>query len=118
MNLTLPFLSHKKQIVLGRIGRLFFFPTFWLSEQERATHMYLLGITGQGKSKLLEHMLLQDILAGRGCGLLDRSVTHFGSCEHEGAGNARGVPLLRSSDPLLKEMGLVRDDPLEFPRAG
>lgn len=33
--------------------------------------MYMLGITGQGKSKLLENLLLQDILAGRGCGLLD-----------------------------------------------
>lgn len=71
MNLNLPFLSRSKQIVLGRTGPLSFFPTFRLSEQERATHMYLLGITGQGKSKLLEHMLLQDIRAGRGCGLLD-----------------------------------------------
>lgn len=33
--------------------------------------MYVLGITGQGKSKLLEHCLFQDIVAGRGCGLLD-----------------------------------------------
>jgi len=33
--------------------------------------MYVLGITGQGKSKLLEYCLFQDITAGRGCGLLD-----------------------------------------------
>jgi len=33
--------------------------------------MYVLGITGQGKSKLLEHCLFQDVTTGRGCGLLD-----------------------------------------------
>ncbi len=33
--------------------------------------MYVLGITGQGKSKLLEHCLFQDVMAGRGCGVLD-----------------------------------------------
>lgn len=71
MPLNLPFLPNKNQITLGRTGPLFFFPSYRLSEGERATHMYLLGITGQGKSKLLEHMLYQDILAGRGCGLLD-----------------------------------------------
>lgn len=39
--------------------------------QERTTHMYVIGITGKGKSKFLEHMLFEDIVAGRGCGLLD-----------------------------------------------
>lgn len=68
---SLPFFQRKDEIVLGRTGRFFFFPAFRLRERERATHMYMLGITGQGKSKLLEHVLLQDVLAGRGCGLLD-----------------------------------------------
>ena len=71
MTWSLPFIRHTDEIVLGRTGRFFFFPAFRLRERERATHMYMLGITGQGKSKLLEHVLLQDILAGRGCGLLD-----------------------------------------------
>lgn len=71
MSLRLPFLANPNQITLGRTGPFFIFPSYRLSEQERATHMYILGITGQGKSKLLEHMLLQDIRAGRGCGLLD-----------------------------------------------
>src|SRR4051794_9908706 len=71
MPLTLPFIPNKDQIVLGRTGPFFLFPAYRLSEKERATHMYILGITGQGKSKLLEHMLVQDIQAGRGCGLLD-----------------------------------------------
>jgi len=71
MGIALPFLSRKEDVKLGRTGPFFFFPTFRLSERERSTHMYMLGITGQGKSKLLEHLLVQDILAGRGCGLLD-----------------------------------------------
>lgn len=71
MTWSLPFFQRKDQVVLGRTGRFFFFPAYRLRERERATHMYMLGITGQGKSKLLEHLLLQDILAGRGCGLLD-----------------------------------------------
>src|SRR5438067_2153481 len=71
MPISLPFLSRKNKIILGRTGPFFFFPSYHLSEQERATHTYMLGITGQGKSKLLEHLLFQDILAGRGCGLLD-----------------------------------------------
>lgn len=37
----------------------------------RATHTYVIGITGKGKSKLLEHLLFQDIVNGRGGGLLD-----------------------------------------------
>lgn len=69
--MSLSFRSSQNQVVLGRTGPFFFFPSYRLSEQERATHMYMLGITGQGKSKLLEHLLFQDILAGRGCGLLD-----------------------------------------------
>jgi len=37
----------------------------------RAAHMYVIGMSGKGKSKLLEHCLYQDIAAGRGCGLID-----------------------------------------------
>lgn len=72
MRFSLPFSQdHKDNLVLGRTGPFPFFPTFRISGQQRATHMYVLGITGQGKSKLLEHCLFQDIIFGRGCGLLD-----------------------------------------------
>jgi hypothetical protein len=71
MNVTLPWRRRSEALVLGRTGPFYAFPHVCLSEAERATHMYILGITGQGKSKLLEWMLYQDILAGRGCGLLD-----------------------------------------------
>jgi hypothetical protein len=33
--------------------------------------MYIIGTTGQGKSKFLESLLVADIRAGRGCGLVD-----------------------------------------------
>ena len=43
-----------------------------MQEHSRVTettkkHLYVLGITGKGKSKFLEGLILQDILAGRGC---------------------------------------------------
>jgi hypothetical protein len=66
-----PFLPLKGDLILGRTGPPLFSLAFRLRREQRATHMYVLGITGQGKSKLLEHCLFQDITAGRGCGVLD-----------------------------------------------
>src|SRR5512143_1845994 len=42
-----------------------------LSVADRRSHFYSIGATGVGKSTLLKSLILQDILAGRGCGLLD-----------------------------------------------
>jgi hypothetical protein len=42
-----------------------------LQESSRAQHLYVLGATGTGKSTLLFNMILQDIHAGRGVGLID-----------------------------------------------
>ncbi len=44
---------------------------FYLPVEARHTHLYCIGTTGQGKSKFLENLLVQDILAHRGCGLID-----------------------------------------------
>src|SRR5215216_4663670 len=44
---------------------------FALPVSERHTHLYCIGTTGQGKSKFLENLLVQDITAGRGCALID-----------------------------------------------
>jgi Type IV secretion-system coupling protein DNA-binding domain len=71
MPFDLPILHRHGDLVLGRTGPAFFFPAYRLRVEQRTTHMYVLGITGQGKSKLLQHCLFQDITAGRGCGLLD-----------------------------------------------
>jgi hypothetical protein len=42
-----------------------------LTDKERARHIHVLGSIGTGKSKLLEHMIRQDIKAARGLCLLD-----------------------------------------------
>ena len=53
----------KKGITLGSTG---FFPwqRFFLPEEERKAHLYIVGTTTKGKSKLMEACLGQDILAG------------------------------------------------------
>jgi hypothetical protein len=39
--------------------------------EARSAYIYVIGISGKGKSNLLEHYLYQDITAGCGCGLID-----------------------------------------------
>ncbi|MBN1536191.1 MAG: type IV secretion system DNA-binding domain-containing protein [Anaerolineales bacterium] len=63
--------NHQDHLVLGRIGRYRFFPKFSISPQVRKFHMYVVGLTGRGKSKFLENCIVQDILAGRGCAVVD-----------------------------------------------
>lgn len=57
-------------VSFGTIGR-FGLRKLAIPITERHTHLYCIGTTGQGKSKFLEHLFVQDILAGRGCGLID-----------------------------------------------
>jgi hypothetical protein len=42
-----------------------------LTDEERSWHIQILGGSGRGKSFLLESMIRQDILAGRGLCLID-----------------------------------------------
>jgi hypothetical protein len=44
---------------------------FGLDAEERRQHVYIIGQTGTGKSTLLRNMILQDIEAGRGVGVID-----------------------------------------------
>ena len=44
---------------------------FGIKQADRRSHMYILGKTGTGKSSLLETLIRQDIVAGRGLALLD-----------------------------------------------
>jgi hypothetical protein len=71
--LHLPFLPHQSgdDLVLGRLGRFPISPLFRVTASARTAHMYVIGMSGKGKSKLLEWCLYQDIAAGRGCGLID-----------------------------------------------
>jgi hypothetical protein len=44
---------------------------FGLGQTDRRQHLYIIGKTGTGKSSLLRNLIVQDILAGRGVGLID-----------------------------------------------
>jgi hypothetical protein len=44
---------------------------FWVIASVHTAHLYAIGMSGKGKSKLLEWCLYQDIATGRGCGLID-----------------------------------------------
>ncbi|MEP7285507.1 MAG: type IV secretion system DNA-binding domain-containing protein [Chloroflexota bacterium] len=66
-------LPYQHGLCLGQLGPFSaaMFPRVYLSPHEREKHLYVLGITGKGKSKFLEHLIVQDIVAGHGCGVID-----------------------------------------------
>jgi hypothetical protein len=45
--------------------------SFGICGVDRRQHIYIIGKTGTGKSTLLRNMMIQDIEAGRGIGLID-----------------------------------------------
>src|SRR5258708_7778029 len=71
--LYLPILPLRRQgdLFLGRLGKLNFFPLYRLPLRLRAAHLYVIGLSGLGKSKFLENCLYQDIASGMGCGCVD-----------------------------------------------
>jgi hypothetical protein len=71
--LHLPIFRHptSEDLVLGRQRGTTFSKLYWIGPDVRALHMYVVGVSGKGKSKLLEFCLFQDIASGRGCGLID-----------------------------------------------
>ena len=42
-----------------------------ISEEDRATHTYIIGASGTGKTRFLEHLILQDIVEKKGFGVID-----------------------------------------------
>lgn len=68
-----PFLPRRNSgdLVLGSLWRLPISPLSRVTASARTAHLYVIGMSGKGKSKLLEHCLYQDIAAERGCGLID-----------------------------------------------
>ncbi len=69
--LHLPWFNQTGGLILGRTGPLVCHPAYRVPAQARSAHMYVIGITGKGKSKLLEHCLAQDIMSGQGVVLVD-----------------------------------------------
>jgi hypothetical protein len=47
------------------------FRTFGIKQADRLFHMYVIGKTGTGKTTLLENIAIQDMLRGRGVGVID-----------------------------------------------
>ncbi len=51
--------AHNKNVVFG------------IKKVDRRQHVYVIGKTGSGKTTLMENMVVNDILAGRGVGVID-----------------------------------------------
>jgi len=58
-------------ITIGRTNARNSFRRFGMYVEDRFSHIYVLGKTGTGKTTLLTNLIKQDILAGRGCSVLD-----------------------------------------------
>ena len=71
--LHLPLLTRRTRsdLVLGCLWKFPVSPLVRVTASARTAHMYAIGMSGKGKSKLLEYCLYQDVAAGRGCGLID-----------------------------------------------
>jgi hypothetical protein len=71
MDWTFSSMAKPGDLILGQTGRFGLGPKYVLKEKFRSSHMYVVGLTGKGKSKFLEYCIYQDIANGRGCGVID-----------------------------------------------
>lgn len=75
MPISLPFWSGSSSRVSVRLGSREILPwirvPFHLSDAQLASHLHVMGRTGQGKSKFLAHLATQLIRQGRGCAVID-----------------------------------------------
>src|SRR5258705_6302382 len=73
---------------------------FGIKDEDRFSHIYIIGKTGTGKSTLIESMALQDLERDKGFALID---PHGDLVEHVAARAARSgrqdVIYLNASDP-------------------
>ena len=78
-------------------------PAF-LSETERSTHLHIVGGSSRGKSKLLESLVRQDIIEGRGLCLIDPDGHLFewitSWCAENNLGSKRKIVIL---DPHVRD---------------
>lgn len=68
--LSLSLSQSKQQVSLGTRG-LFGLSSLSLPFDQLRTHLYLVGASGAGKSKYLQHILFHSVTAGIGCGVID-----------------------------------------------
>lgn len=97
--------------------------TFGIKDEDRFSHIYIIGKTGTGKSTLIETMALQDIENGRGLALID---PHGDLVERIAAQVPRNrksdVIYLNASDPLqpygYNPLRHVREDRIALAASG
>jgi hypothetical protein len=73
MENVLPFVPRaRSRIRIGtrQVGPLLRLPIF-LGPQELSSHLHVMGVTGQGKSKFLAHLASELILSGQACSVID-----------------------------------------------
>lgn len=64
-------MEHKENIVIGTREVWGQEHAFGISNTDRRHHCYILGKTGTGKTTLLRNLIVQDIAAGNGVGVID-----------------------------------------------
>ena len=73
-----------------------------LTDRERTRHVHVVGATGSGKSKFLEHLIRQDINARRGLCLIDPKGSLAGDieawCASRGLGRTRRIHVVRPGE--------------------
>jgi hypothetical protein len=71
-----------------------------LPVKHRATHTYVVGQSGTGKSRALESWIMQDILAGQGVGVIDPHGELFHNLLHRLAAKPQTWDRIILLDPI------------------
>ncbi|MBI3088654.1 MAG: type IV secretory system conjugative DNA transfer family protein [Candidatus Colwellbacteria bacterium] len=64
-------ITEKDTTILGKTNFRNRKVEFGIKADDRRRHIYIMGKTGTGKTTMMENMIIDDILAGRGVGLID-----------------------------------------------
>ena len=103
------------QVTLGRVCFRNERQKFGMDLEARRRHAYVLGKTGMGKTTLLQNVLMEDIVAGRGCAVFD---------PHGDLASATLdlIPKSRTNDVVLFDPAdrefAIAFNPLQVPKGG
>ena len=100
-----PAAAQGQQMVLGENVHQGKKATVTLSVEQRLRHMYVAGASGTGKSTLLANMIIEDLAAGNGLGLLDPH------------GDLVNAVLRRIPEKRIKDVVLFNPADTEYPFA-